>query len=383
MVVLGIAQEHHADRCLLFAQWRDLDFIILHDPINLIGTKVVPLFVAIDEQGIVRALQPDLDDFEMSFLDQDFEGGEPGIEETVKPLIPDIDDLQRRALKDDSSVAWRALGDALVLWYGSARISEAIAAYTHALQMNLDDSAVMFRLGVSYSFRHESDQRQTGDFQKAVGLWSDALARDPGQYIWRRRIQQYGSRMDKPYPFYNWINQAQAEIRKRGQVPVEIRVALTESETAQPAKAFFSTEERDISPDPQGLIPRDEQGFIKAEVTVIPPRIPPGGGVRIHIVFRPDDALDVHWNNEAEPLRVWLDLPEGWRSDGRLRAAPQPREPESREIRMFDFDLLLPRNAKPGPVRLAVYALYYACEGEKGTCFFLRQDIPIAFEIKE
>ncbi len=52
--MLGVTQEQHADRCRLFAQWKQFGWPILHDPINLLEAPAVPIVVAIDEHGIVR-----------------------------------------------------------------------------------------------------------------------------------------------------------------------------------------------------------------------------------------------------------------------------------------------------------------------------------------
>ena len=60
LVVLGIAQEHHRDRCRLFAQWRELDWPIVGDPINVMQVKGVPIEVAVDEYGIVRSVKPNM-----------------------------------------------------------------------------------------------------------------------------------------------------------------------------------------------------------------------------------------------------------------------------------------------------------------------------------
>jgi len=70
LVLLGITQEQHADRCRLFAQWRGLTWPILHDPINLMGSTGVPILVAIDEHGIVRQVEPTLEKFEKEFIDK-------------------------------------------------------------------------------------------------------------------------------------------------------------------------------------------------------------------------------------------------------------------------------------------------------------------------
>jgi len=381
LVVLGVAQEHHADRCRLFAQWKGFDFPILHDPINLMGPKVVPLIVAIDEYGIVRAIKPKLEDFEQSFLNKSFGKSAQNLSQKVKPSEPDIKVLQRQAEQINSADAWLVLGDGLALWHSPTRIEEAISAYSQCLKIKPRDAAVQFRLGVCYRMRQESTLRHAGDFQKAVDLWSQALAKDPNQYIWRRRIQQYGPRLDKPYPFYDWMKRAEEDIKARGAEPVAVQVMPSGSEIAQPIKKLIVDLENVDCPDPKGLINRDTAGLIEAELTVVPPRISSGGSARIHVVFRPNKSLEAHWNNEAEPLGLWVELPEGWITDHKLLQALQPKEIESAELRRFDFDLQAPKNIAPGGIILNTYALYYACEGLKGTCQFLRQDIDIELEV--
>ena len=52
LVVLGVTQEQHPSRCRLFAQWKQIDWPILHDPINVVGCSGVPIVVAIDERVV-------------------------------------------------------------------------------------------------------------------------------------------------------------------------------------------------------------------------------------------------------------------------------------------------------------------------------------------
>lgn len=381
LIVLGIAQEQHGDRCRLYAQWQKFDFPILHDPINLLGAKVVPLMLAIDEQGIVRAVGPKLEDFEDTFLNKDFLAGEEAPPPAAKPSAPDIDALQKEAKQSNSIEAWRSLGDGLILWHGPDRLDEAISAYSHSLQIDPTDDLSQFRLGVCFLKRHESESRQPGDFQKAADLWGQALETDPNQYIWRRRIQQYGPRLNKPYPFYDWMAQAQTEVKERGEEPVAIQFPLSGSEIAQPVRKFLADSEKSSSPDPDGLLGRDTTGLIEVEVAVVPSRIRSGKSTRVHIDFLPAESLEAHWNNEAEPLRIWVDLPEGWETKSLLLSAPQPEEIESIEMRHIDFGILTPEGLDPGPIQITAYALYYVCEGKNGTCQFLRKDIKIQIEI--
>ena len=138
--MLGIAQEQHADRCRLFAQWRQLDWPILHDPINVMQVRGVPIEVGIDEQGIVRSLRPDRDTFEEEFLDKPFA---PDVTEsrgkTRTAARPNLAALRRRAKDSRSPDARRELADALVLWEGLAGVDEVIKAYKRAIHLRADD----------------------------------------------------------------------------------------------------------------------------------------------------------------------------------------------------------------------------------------------------
>jgi len=383
LVVLGIAQEQHPNRCRLFVQWQKLNWPILHDPINVMQVRGVPIEIAIDEHGIVRSLRPDLKTFEEEFLDKTFmaEGWESP-SKSEKAIRPDLAALRRRAEQSRSSDAWRQLGDALVLWRGPAEVNNAIDAYTQAIKIKPEDGDAHFRLGVCYRIRYESQQRLATDFQTAVDHWTRARQIEPNQYIWRRRIEQYGPRLTKPYPFYDWVETAAREIRARGEIPVELRVLPTSSEIADPDRGL-EKEQLDVEPpDPQGRILRDEQRLILTEVTVIPPRVKPGGTVRVHVTLRPDKKRKAHWNNEAEPLKLWIDPPPGWKAQPQLLTAPQGNQPETSEPRHIEFELRAANDAS-GTSKLSTYALYYVCEGAGGTCSFLRQDIPITIKVEE
>jgi hypothetical protein len=230
--------------------------------------------------------------------------------------------------------------------------------------------------------RYESRLRKPTDFKSAVDYWTKARAIDPNQYIWRRRIEQYGPRLTKPYPFYDWVQTAARDIRARGDQPVELKVSPTGSELASPARTFES-DQRDVnSPDPEGRILRDAEGLILNEVTVVPPYVKPGGTVRVHVALRPNDILKAHWNNETEPARLWVDSPPGWQAQPRLLIAPKDERPETWEPRCFEFEIRAPHNAS-GTCELAAYTLYYVCEDTGGTCRFLRQDIPITVTVDE
>ncbi len=161
---------------------------------------------------------------------------------------------------------------------------------TPALALDPADKNALFRLGVAHRMRHESAGRRPGDFQAAIDAWGRALELDPNQYIWRRRIEQYGPRLAKPYAFYDWVVQAKAEISRRGETPVPLTVEPYGSELAGPVRDVLAEASAPVEPDPKGQIHRDEERLIEAEVVVVPARVRPGQAARVHVTFRPGAA---------------------------------------------------------------------------------------------
>jgi len=340
----------------------------------------VPIEVAIDEEGIVRATRVKAETLERDFINKTFspEGAKPS--EPVKAKRPDLAALRRAAEQTRSAGAWRELGDALVLWEGVAKVDDAIEAYRQATRIKANDGDAHFRLGVCYRMRYESERRQPADFQTAVNHWTRARTINPNQYIWRRRIEQYGPRLTKPYPFYDWVQTAAREISARGGSPIELKTLPTGSELAQPDRSFGAGAGDVTSPDPKGRVFRDAQKMILAEVTVVPPHAKAGETVRVHMSLRPNGEHKAHWNNEAEPLRLWIDPQEGFEVQPRLLTAPQGNRPETTEPRRLEFELLAAAGVS-GTFKLNAYALYYVCEDAGGTCMFLRQDIPFTVTV--
>ncbi|MEE9217566.1 MAG: hypothetical protein V3U98_00710 [Acidobacteriota bacterium] len=388
--VLGIIEEQHPERARLFMQWKRMDWPILVDSLNLLRVPYVPITLAIDEHGVIRLDElglEEVDRLEKEFLDRTFElpagappGSAPAFGGTVRP---DLGALGRAASRLQSAAAWREHARALVLWGGTERHDEAIEAYHEAVRLEPGDDATRFRLGVAYRMRHDSERRQSHDFQSAVNAWSEALEIDPNNYIWRRRIQQYGPRLDKPYSFYDWVSEAREEIEARGETPVPLRVEPGGAELAYPAERFASEQGPSEAPDPQGHILRDKKGFIQVETVLVPPAIAPGGSARVHVIFRPNADVKAHWNNEVEDLVFWVDPPAGWRTDRRWLTVPRPQQVVSTETRRVEFELQVPADAAPGTVELSGYALYYVCEDVKGTCLYRRQDLSLQIAVLE
>jgi hypothetical protein len=233
---------------------------------------------------------------------------------------------------------------------------------------------------VAFRKRYDSEHRQAEDFQKAVEHWGKALDIDPNQYIWRRRIQQYGPRLDKPYSFYDWVRNARREIEARGEIPAQLVVEPGGAEFAYPSESFQTAEAIKEEPDLGGRIFRDEKNFIKVETTVVPSAVGAGETARVHLVFRPNLQIKAHWNNEVDDLVFWVDVPEGWQVDNPYLTVANPPDVVSQETRKVEFELRSPE--KPGAsVTIPAYALYYVCEDITGTCLYRRQDIPLQVQV--
>ncbi len=380
LVLLGVTQEQHAQRCRLFAQWHELDWPILHDPINLLGPRGVPLIVAIDEHGIVRSTRPQPDWVQKTFVNANY----PAVRNataTRKPVVPDLGQLERDAEEQRTFQAWQRLGDAAVLWGGSEQCDTAVRAYTAAAQLEAENASVQFRLGVAHRMRYDSARRKPDDFQAAVDHWTAALSQDPNHYIWRRRIQQYGPRSIKPYPFYDWIAKARSDIEARGQTPIELLVEPSGAELAEPAREFATASSPAQAPDPQDRITRDSAHFVRISSVVVPGTIKPGEAARVHLELQPTMMAD--WNNEAEPLRIWLQAPSGWSLEKPLiEYSLTPAATESHESRRLEVEV---QTARPvsDETRLRGYALYYVCEKEQGTCLYRRQDFEVSIRVSD
>ncbi|MHC5003847.1 MAG: hypothetical protein ACYTJ0_12065 [Planctomycetota bacterium] len=374
--VVGIVQEQHPDRARLFMQWKQMQWPVLVDALDLLDVAVVPITVLIDEAGTVRKIQPRPRDLE-AFLAEAPADASPA-PPASRPDLPAL----RAATAGDEPVAVRDGADGLIMWGDDADLDRAVAAYERTLVLDPNDGRAHFRLGVAFRRRFESSQRRDGDFARAIEHWRAALAVDPNQYIWRRRIQQYGPRLDKPYPFYDWVNTARADIEARGDTPVRLAVEPSGAELARPQRAFRSASAA-TSPDPDGRIHRDEDGLIDVETVVVPHTRGGRGAFRVHVTMRPSTSAVGHWNNETgEGLAFWIDPPAGWSADRRLHTVAPGAGAVSNEPRRVELELKAPDDAAAGSVTIPAYALYYVCQGADGLCLYRRRDLAITIDLR-
>ena len=385
--MVGIIQEQHPERCRLFMQWKQMDWPIMVDSLDLLEVSVVPITLAIDEHGIIRHVlrRPRIDWLEKNFLDKTYERAEATDDQPGKR--PNLKQLRRAITQSPhgqgpKASEYRAYAEALVNWAPAKGLDKAISAYRSALSKEGGDGWTHFRLAVAYRKRFDSAYRKADDFQNAVDHWAKALDIDPNNYIWRRRIQQYGPRLMKPYPFYDWVPTARKKILARGKVPAKLRVEPGGAEFATPSRRFETAEATQKEPDPKGRITRDKT-LIQTEVTVVPPSVRPGRTARVHVVFRPSDDKKAHWNNESGESVLWINPPTGWKVDSRLQVLPNASKTVSREVRTAEFEVQCPKGMKSGTVSIPAYVLYYACEDTDGKCLYRRQDVSIKLTVEE
>jgi len=379
--MIGIVQEQNPDRARLFMQWKRMGWPILVDSYNLLKVAAVPITLAIDEYGIIRANRLSTRaaaTIEEDFVNRTFE--KPDNMPAAAEMPTDLAGLKLLAGRTGTQ-SRQEYATALALWGGMNRIGEAIENYREALGTEPDNGPLQFRLGVAYRMRYDSDRHQMNDFLMAVEHWAKALEIDPNQYIWRRRIQQYGPRLDKPYPFYDWVETAREDIRKRGETPVPLSVEPTGAELAQPAKTFEVSHDTKPEPDPQGRVLRDKERLIMIETAPVPPSIAPGESARIHVIFRPNPTIKAHWNNEAEGLVFWIEPQKDMMLEHSYISLTNPPQAVSRETREVEFEVKSRPDAEPGALKFVGYALYYCCEDVNGTCLYRRQDVAINIRI--
>lgn len=345
LTVIGITQEQHPERCQLFAQWHGIDWPILWDPFNLTGSRVVPHFRLVDEQGIVWALRAKPDELAGFMKDA------PVVKTRLAAGKPTIVQSHGLSAEQAQAAGWTAI-EALL-----RRDARASDAATDTLAAIADRSAAhRFRAGVAYRMRYDRTSTPA-DFRASVAAWSQALEAKPNQYIWRRRIQQYGPRLDKPYPFYGWIATAQQEISARGETPIELPVALSHTESwGKEAPAPSGAGE----PDPKGKIPTAPEP-LTVEVIHVPDTGRGGEAVCAHVILRPNDrftsALEI--DPEAGAPVLWWG---GKRVEGTASADPKVG---------LRFELELDSKTALG----TGYALFYACTTSDGVCRYLRQEL--------
>lgn len=387
--VVGIVQEQHPARALLFQQWKGLDFPILWDPFGVCGVEAVPDVTAVDEHGVVRIGRPSpkafQEQFVEGFLGRRFEAPE---EDAPGPIPFQVSELAR--LRGELSVeqrARRAMARLMLAGPQARTIDGEVGALLAAAGSGRPVD--QFRAGVALRMRFDGPQVRGTDLQGCIDAWFAALMGLPNQYIWRRRIQQWGPALDKPYAFYDWVADARAEVQERGERPVTLRVPLSRAERALRSRSVPVPAGGAVEPDPDGRVTQDPGRLVRLEVAVAlntaaaGPRIRiPRGALRLHVVLRPRPGTS--WPTDAAPPVLWLDPGEGWLLSSPRVAFDAPGEGGEQRALMADLELSTPLVAlgppdpdapPPPPIQtLRGYVVYSVCLPD-GTCGFRRQEV--------
>ncbi|MFN0059638.1 MAG: hypothetical protein ACKVX7_14370 [Planctomycetota bacterium] len=380
---IGIVEEQHGERAALFQQWQQLEWPVLVDALNLLDVRNVPSVIAIDEHGIVRLIDPTLDEVRENFLHVEYYNSGRDLSPRLPESPPDLVALAARPAVTAAEA--RALGDALTVWGDAGQRVFAVDAYRRALELEQSASptpgvaagreagAIYFRLGVALAARHDSAASVAGDFRSAMQMWTRAIELDPENAIWRARLEQFGPRAQQPFPFYDWVPVATRAIRARGEEPRPLSAAFTHAELAQPTRASAAVETEE--PDLRGRIVRDSHLVVEVDSAFAPARLERGGRARLHLDLRPSAPARVSWNDENCPVQVWLNPPAGCTLSATLLIAPV-----AGTTRRVEADIAWPQELLELPPDAAItgYALYTVKRDDTDSSLYLRQDFSIA-----
>lgn len=332
-------------------QWQQMDFPILRDPLNVTDDRAVPIKYLLDESGVVRSprrFQPTMIESLIEQMDRREGAPQRSPRSPRSMAAQSIEALAMEALAADASAGGlRRLGEAR--FYRERDLDGAIDAFRKAESLS-NDGRAGFRLGAALRRRFESAGRRPGDFAAAVAAWTRARRANRGQYIWMRRLQQYGPRMTKPYDFFGWVAEARRAIRARGETPVDLAVEPCGAECAEPARELVVAVD-EAHPDPDGTAqPDPDAARFEIECVPVAPTLPtPGAAIKLHAIVRSAATS----KPLPESMTAWLGVPETWEVDRRrVRAKPVDG------VVAVDFEFRLPEDAALGARTLSL-TLYY------------------------
>lgn len=378
LALVGVVQEQHPERCRLWAQWQQIDWPILADPLNLTGLEVVPLAMFVDRHGILRKIGLRRPAELEELLGAEFAAPEQLVENRRDPS--DLRALRERAGRGGDLETRMELASGLLLFGGSAERDEAVALLGQLAAQSPDDPRIDFRLGVAHRLRFDAPgQGRAEDLARSLASWESAAAARPRQYIWQRRVQQYGPRMMKPYEFYHWVARARREIEARGETPLSLAARLSEAELAMPKASVLVAEPKD--PDPRRELPLDESGSLRISAHQLPAKASPGRSAHLYVLLERDPEAGYTWDPEAGPVTLWLAGHEG------LGLAPfgartTPRSANETGL-VLDCDVPVALEAAPGRYEIAASAVYPICAVADGPCLRLRRDFVVTLVVGE
>jgi hypothetical protein len=134
-------------------------------------------------------------------------------------------------------------------------------------------------------------------------------------------------------------------------------------------------------PDPEGRVLRDRGHYVRIESAVRPDAVRPGEAAEVRLTLRPHPDTQAHWNNEMDPVEIWLLPGEGWSLDRQGLKSESPADAWTAESREFAFQATPNRKALTTSSGLPGYALYYVGENPEGSVLFRRQDFTVHIDL--
>lgn len=337
--------EQHPDRARLFLQWQGIAWPVWADAMDLLDVAVVPRSFLLDAQGRVLAVDPKAAEVRAAVA----RGGATE-DAAAAAAAPRLGDGERAFLAGDAEAA--------------------IAALLRRVEGAADEGRTRFRLGVARMAAAERPGAAAGLFATALEDWRRALADNPSQYVWRRRIQQYGPRLDKPYPFYDWVAQAREDLRARGEEPAPLRVEPSGAELAAPRRGAEAAAAPAVEPDPDRRMPAAPPGALRVEAALVE-STQEEPTLRVHLRLSP--GAESAWNDEGEPAEAWIRAPAGWE----LVDGPRATIAGSDDLaapRRLEFEL---RRIGDGGGAAQGYLLLDLCTGAEAVCARWRLDFSV------
>ncbi|MCZ6697139.1 MAG: tetratricopeptide repeat protein, partial [Acidobacteria bacterium] len=148
---VGILLEQHPDRARLFMQWKGMDWPLMVDSLNLLDLSYVPITLLLDENGIIRGVNPEIGEvagFVRHVPESEAKPGATGSSDRTMsaPSLPRLRTLRDAARKGGAAERLE-YADSLVLWGGTRRLDQAIEAYGRVLEIEPDSATAHFHLG--------------------------------------------------------------------------------------------------------------------------------------------------------------------------------------------------------------------------------------------
>ena len=177
---------------------------------------------------------------------------------------------------------------------------------------------------------------------------------------------------------------ARQELRDRGETPQPLSAELEGSEVAGQTKRFeiADASQTGAEPDAKAALPRDARHLLRVEPVVAPSPFAAGQSARVYLRFVPDARRKVKWDDEAGPLRVWLQALAGFTLSNRLLTAGAEADGAPGATRSLELEIQAAGETPPGAHRLTGYAVYWVCDGPTAECTLLRQDFVVEIELR-